>query len=248
MVLSRFTALALFLAAGFALSACQTAKGVQSDVTQGFTSVRSALQNFRPFDPAEETGEQPSATALAADPGDNTAPDHCPEIRIVPDLNRVHQFTDAAKSSPDHAISSIRMSDVEGECRLIDNNMIVDMTLSFEGKAGPKARIKPADKPSFAYPYFIAVTNNQGSIIAKEIFAVTMAYEKGKTERSYTETVRQIIPLNDTSLKNYKVLIGFQLNEQELAYNRAIPATPQPETAVVEPASAQVIESPVPMD
>lgn len=245
MALSRFTALALVFAAGFGLSACQTARGVQSDVTQGFTSVKSALQNFRPFDQTEE-----SALVAAADPGMGDPVNYCPEVRIVTDLNQVHQFTDAAKPAPNQAISSIRMSSVEKDCRVEDQNMVIDMTLSFEGKAGPKARTKPADKPSFAYPYFIAITNNQGSIIAKEIFAVTMAYEKGKDSRSFTETVRQVIPLGDAPLKNYKVLIGFQLTEQELAYNRATPlaAIPVAQGHVIEAESSPVIQSPVSAD
>lgn len=229
MTLPRIPALTLMLTAGLSLSACQTAQGVQSDVTQGFTSIRTALQNFR--QQPGETADQPSAMALAANPETMTT-DDCPEVRIVSDLNQVHQFVDAAKPSPAQAISTIRMTDVQNQCSVADNNMVLDLTLAFDGIAGPKARAKPSDKPSFAYPYFIAITNNQGSIVAKEIFAVTMAYEKGKNERTYSETIRQMIPANE-SLKNYKVLIGFQLSEQELAYNRTL----EQSNPAIEPAA-----------
>ncbi len=245
----RFSGLALLVAAGLSLSACQTAQGVQSDVSSGFSSIKTALQNFRPFEQPDGTTAQPSAMALAANPQIAPTANDCPEVRIVSDLNQVHQFVDAAKPSPTQSISSIRMVDVQNDCKVADNNMVVDLTLNFEGVAGPKARTKPADKPSFAYPYFIAITNNQGSIVAKEIFAVTMAYEKGKNERTYSETIRQMIPATNESLKNYKVLIGFQLNEQELAYNRAIPQSTMAiipdDTAAIEPANGQVIQIPV---
>lgn len=148
----------------------------------------------------------------------------CPNVRIVNDLNQVHQFTDPSNPKPNESTSSVQMQNVDSNCNMVKGSMSIDMTIAFAGKLGPKARARAGDKPSFAYPYFVAITNNQGSIVAKEVFAVTLNYDSGRNQETHTEQIRQLIPMKDNDYKNYKVLIGFQVTDQELAYNRASPS------------------------
>lgn len=225
MIKMRLAAFALLLSVGLSLSACDT---VQTGMNNGYASVKQAMQNFRPL---ENTQPSPAATQIAETSTQSAS--GCPTVRIVQDLNQVHQFVDGENPDPAQAVSSIRMTNVQDQCAVVKGNMVIDMTLAFEGQVGPKARAKSGDKPGFAYPYFIAITNNQGSIIAKEVFAVTLAYESGRDIETHVEQVRQMIPVAGMDQENYKVLIGFQLSEQELAFNRALP----PEQAMIEPAA-----------
>jgi len=225
MIKTRLSAFALILSAGLSLSACDT---VQTGMNNGYASVKQAMQNFRPL---ENTQPSPAATQIAQTSTQSAS--GCPEVRIVQDLNQVHQFVDGENPDPSHSISSIRMTNVQDQCALVKDNVVIDMTLAFEGHIGPKARAQSGDKPGFAYPYFIAITNNHGSIIAKEVFAVTLAYESGRDTETHVEQVRQMIPVAGMGQNDYKVLIGFQLSEQELAFNRALP----PEQSMVEPAA-----------
>lgn len=230
------------------LSACAS---IQHDVDNSFGGIRQAFSNFKPFDPQGQNSAlagtaAPVATNFAATPGSSVAGPNCPSVRIVTDLNQVHQFVDTMKPSAQQAISSIRMQGVETKCQMVKNNIAIDMTLAFEGKVGPRGRNQAGDKPSFAYPYFVAITNNQGSIIGKEVFAVTLAYDSGRSSETHLEEIRQMIPMADRDYKNYKVLIGFQLNDQELAYNRSLPPellSPSNRENLVEPASGPQIRS-----
>jgi hypothetical protein len=154
----------------------------------------------------------------------NSAPaPTCPDVRIVSDLNQVHQFNDGRQPDQQDSVSSIWMKDIKENCTIGSKNISIDMTLAFEGTIGPKGKSRNTDKPSFAYPYFVAITNNQGNIVAKEVFAVTLSYENGQTHETKVEKVRQVIPVTSNDMKNYKVLVGFQLSDDELAYNRSLP-------------------------
>lgn len=96
------------------------------------------------------------------------------------------------------------------------------MKLIFNGKLGPKGREKVSDKPFFSYPYFVAVTSPGGKIMAKEIFAASMTYGSHESTHSYFEKLREVIPISSKeNAKNYKILIGFQVTKDQLAYNRA---------------------------
>jgi len=104
------------------------------------------------------------------------------------------------------------------------------MQIDFDlhGKTGPRARQKSNDQPNFAYPYFIAVTDAQGNVLFKELFAATIAYGRQENEKTLSETIFQNMPFPDSAAgEAYHVVIGFQLDETQLAYNsRAGSATP----------------------
>ena len=145
----------------------------------------------------------------------------CPPVKIVSDLNQVHQFMDMDKPRDKEKISSIRMVSVQNSCSTVSGNVIVDMTIAFSGDLGPRARREAGDKPSLAYPYFVAITNPQGAIVSKEVFAVSLSFDKGVEQKNYIEQIRQVIPLQGGQVQGSRILIGFQLNNQELAYNRS---------------------------
>lgn len=188
---------------------------------------------------------EPSSTSVAAN-GD------CPEVRIVEDLKQVHQFADPMQPKPESDISAIWMTGVQHNCTLTGKNAAIDIAVNFNGKLGPKGRAHSGDKPSFAYPYFVAITNDQGNIIAKEVFAVTLAYDAGRNDETKIEQIRQMIPAEGDAYKSYKVLIGFQLTDQELAFNRALPpellAPAANPVTMIEPAAGDVIVSPAAKD
>lgn len=184
-----------------------TAMAASSPTTVASVASTPALSAPSPLSRLE--AETQSASALQ----------DCPDVRIVADLNQIHQFTQPEKPSPQGSISSIWMRDVQNHCSTVKDNVAIDITLAFEGIVGPKGKRHPGDHPSFSYPYFIAITGNDGSIIAKEVFAVTFSYDDAKT-MTKIEKIRQIVPAGAKTYRDYKILVGFQLNDQELAFNR----------------------------
>ena len=251
MIKNAFLSLACL--AAISLSACET---VQRDVNNSFGQTGSALQqafsNLKTANPQNPPAPASVAStpennapvlALSGTPSNTTTGPNCPNVRIVSDLNQVHQFREGQSPAPQNEISSVRMQAVDTQCKIAKNSMAIDMNIAFAGDVDPKGRTKAGDKPSFAYPYFVAITNNQGSIIGKEVFALTMSYSGNSNSATRIEQVRQMIPMRDKDYRNYKIMIGFQINDQELAYNRALPPeymTPSNALSEVEPASGKI--------
>jgi hypothetical protein len=60
-------------------------------------------------------------------------------------------------------------------------------------------------------------------VLAKEIFSASMSYDAKQRIAAQEENIREIVPIADTEdVKNYTVMIGFQLTDAELAYNRSL--------------------------
>jgi hypothetical protein len=145
----------------------------------------------------------------------------CPSVRIIDELSMLRQFA-VGDHAPSNIVSSVTLKEKSSTCEYDNNSAIIDMTLEFNGKVGPKGRYLQNDNPLHSYPFFVAIADLNGKILAKEIFAATIHYPSQGDTGTYTETLRQIIPIKSkNSAKDYGVIVGFQLSDEELAYNRS---------------------------
>ncbi len=149
----------------------------------------------------------------------------CPAVSRVAELSSLYQFANPARPVEGAKISESHITRVTSACRKVGNNLKLDINVGFDGGLGPKGRIRAGDKPSFAYPYFIAITNERNQILSKEIFAVSFNYDSASTLQAQSETLSQLVPLSGEDPRTYRILIGFQLSPEELAYNRRLPET-----------------------
>lgn len=184
------------------LISCNTMDGVVQDLDD--TTSEAGF-------PANATGK---SEHLLASP--------CPQVELVDDLSSISDFADPDRMSRGNLISRVDLSSAESTCKLSATSAIVDLKLIFNGLLGAKGKQKSTDKPFFTYPYFVAVTAPNGKIMAKEIFAASLSYAPNENNHSYFENLRQIIPIKSKNMANrYKILIGFQVSPEQLAYNRA---------------------------
>lgn len=167
------------------------------------------------------TGGAAGLSAPVSDPS-------CPKVTVIQDLGQYHQFENPTYPRPEEKVSASVMKSVTSSCNRGSGNAAVEISLTFEGVLGPRALLKQSIHPSFAYPYFIAVTAPDGTILSKEVFDVTMSYQPGQNSTVRQETVRQVIPMEGGKFASpLEILVGFQLTESELAYNRALLQSPQ---------------------
>ena len=144
----------------------------------------------------------------------------CPPISVDPQLASMSEFSDMSKPSAKTEVSTIKLVETKSACKVDGEYLEVKIELSFEGKLGPKAKRKAGDRPFFAYPYFIEVTDSEGKELAKEVFAASVTYEAKQENIALVETIKQRLPLNDDgSLPDYQIKIGFQLTQEQLFYN-----------------------------
>lgn len=184
------------------LSACQTLTSLQDDVSDLAAGE---------LPPTHVIGGK--TEALLASP--------CPQVELVSDLSSLSDFSTPNNPNDKNLISRVNLKSAQSTCKLASKSAIVDLTLIFDGALGKKGRQKSSDKPFFSYPFFIAITAPNGKIMAKEIFAASLTYGANENEHTYFEKLRQIIPIKNKAHANrYKVLIGFQVTPDQLAYNR----------------------------
>lgn len=178
------------------LAACQTMRAVQEDI-----------------------GNLPN-TSLTAEDQSKKLLGSCPVVEIVQDLAVYSDFA-AATTSAENLVSSVGMARTQTTCGTNKRSVTVDIGVAFDGVLGPRGRQSSGDKPFFTYPYFVAVTDPSGRIMAKEIFAASLTFEPGEDRHVHEEKLRHIIPLeNPSNAGGYRVLIGFQLSPDQLEYNR----------------------------
>ena len=212
----------LALVSLFALGGCSTMEGLKSDISKGFSSIGNSL--------AEVTDIKAEKKKLPVYDGT------CPPVSVRPDLAKLVEFYNDAKPTEATKTSEIKIAGIHNTCRVEKDALVMQVDLTLAGKTGPKARVKASDKPSFAYPYFVAVTDETGTVISKEIFAASISYGANQKEITQVESIFQNMPFPDTEAgKSFNVIVGFQLTEEQLAYNRqnasAAPVTQGPANA-----------------
>ena len=254
---SKRAFLLLATTAMLGLGACETvektANNVSDSVVTGVTDLSTKiasikLDDLNPFSTDPALADATNAAAImpaaggpvngAVDNVMNVANNGCPQVQIVNDLKQLHQFTNPDAPKANQSISSVTMDVISHSCTTDEKGMVMDMELGFNGDLGVNGRMVNSERPSFSYPYFVAVTNAQGSILAKEIFAATLSYNQSGDQVSQSETIRQVMPAG-TDTGSYKVLVGFQLNPQELSYNRSLPPVVAEPVAAIETATAE---------
>ncbi len=169
----------------------------------------------------------------------------CPDALLKPELSIFTMHPANTKLDPENISNKNYMSRAYIEenaglsCSFEDETVTVDLTLNFRGELGKKGKLLVNDDPLYTYPYFVAITDRSGDITLKEYFIASLHYPSEGNEATYTETVRQIIPLaNHSKARDIAVVAGFQLTENQLKYNRNLLKAMQIEQAQQDAAEA----------
>ena len=145
----------------------------------------------------------------------------CPRVEVVDDLRTATDFADAGNMSATNLVSKADIARVESACAYDENTVTVDLSLTFAGTLGPQADTTGSKKTFMTYPFFVAVTSPSGDILAKEVFSANLTYDPGQTAQTYFDKMRQVIPVESQNRgSRHKILVGFQLSPDQLAYNR----------------------------
>jgi hypothetical protein len=140
----------------------------------------------------------------------------CPYVKILYDAARYVELEGPA------AIANVgytgEIQGVSSDCAYRENDPIrVDMNILFDLGRGAQATGEQK-----SYRYWIAVTERNNAVLAKEYFDLPVNFE-GRRETSVTEERTIMIPRADitTSGGNFEVLIGFEVTPQMAEFNRS---------------------------
>jgi hypothetical protein len=157
--------------------------------------------------------------------GDNQAPlqalrnaGPCPFVKSLYDAARFVEFKEAREASANVAWSG-EIQGISAGCAYKDDQPIqVTMEVLFEMGKGPQATGRQK-----TYKYWIAVTDRNKSVLAKQTFDIPVTFPEGEDRVYVTENIGNItIPRASiaTSGSNFEILIGFDVTPQMAAFNR----------------------------
>lgn len=150
----------------------------------------------------------------------------CPAVSRVAELASTYQFTTPSRPAPADQVSQAHITRIDVTCGTSGDILVLDVTLGVEGAVGPRGRMVPTEKPSFIYPYFITLLDTNNNILFKDIHALSLNYDANLNQSRQIETVQARVPLsslNGAVPRNMRLLVGFQLTPDEIAYNRTLP-------------------------
>ena len=142
----------------------------------------------------------------------------CPYVKVLYDAGRFVEFKDNREAATAVTYSG-EIQGVSSSCTYKSADPIkVSVQMLFALGKGAQA---PSDHKT--YRYWIAVTQRNQRVLAKEFFDLPVDFKAGQDRAEVTETIRDItIPRADikTSGSNFEVLIGFDVTPAMAEFNR----------------------------
>ena len=152
--------------------------------------------------------------------GTNVGSFTCPATTTVPDLQTIaalpSDVTDAAQADPDRIPSAAKIDLVTSHCAKETGGIESDVTINFTFMRRTLA-VRHVD-----LPYFVALADSTGNILGKREFNLGGDFSGDTDTTATTGKVTMHLPLKNLQLGNvYTIIVGFQLNQAQLDFNRA---------------------------
>jgi hypothetical protein len=142
----------------------------------------------------------------------------CPYVKSLYDAARYVEFKEGREASAAVAWSG-EIQGISAGCSYKDEQPIdVTMEVLFELGKGPEAQGRQK-----TFKYWIAVTDRNRAVIAKETFNLSVNFPEGEDRVYVTEQIGSItIPRAGIAVSgsNFEVLVGFEVTPEMAAFNR----------------------------
>ena len=141
----------------------------------------------------------------------------CPKVSIIRDLQEITHLRPGAGRDATAVMSRAALADFAGNCEYGPDGVTVNVKLALVAERGP-ALSGDTDR----YQYFVAVFRpGEQTPAAKSEFDTGARFTAEDTRRAWVEELSPHIPLpKDVNAQDWQVMVGFQLTNEELAYNR----------------------------
>ena len=142
----------------------------------------------------------------------------CPFVKTLYDASRYVEFKDDREASANVGYTG-EIQSISAGCRYKDEEPIkVVVDVLFELGKGPQAQ-----SGQKTYHYWVAVTDRNREVIAKQNFDLPVTFPAGQDRVYLTDQVSNIvIPRGaaTTSGANFEILVGFDVTPQMAEFNR----------------------------
>lgn len=136
----------------------------------------------------------------------------CPQVAVVRDLS-VYQHPPAADENT--LVISARMGNVQTGCSLDETGKRIDGGFDVIAIRGTNTAGRRA-----AMPFFVSVVDQNDTVVKKEVYEIPVRFEGDQREMKINIPVNPKVGIPEGGdPKQYRVLIGFQLSQEQLNAN-----------------------------
>jgi hypothetical protein len=149
----------------------------------------------------------------------------CPRVVIFEQAKALTLYRPGPGRDLTDVTYDLRITNLQGDCGYeFDDEAsdVVDIAylVMIEARRGPAG-----DADSITVPYFIAVTDPERNVIAKEVFNVTLTFEANAQRAQFADEIQQKIPIAKDALgTEYETFVGFQFSREQLEDTRRLKA------------------------
>ena len=143
-------------------------------------------------------------------------PPPCLPVVVLRDAAEVVRYRPGAGRDLTDVIDRATFRQFGTKCDYEKDRVEVDLVVDIIAEQGPAASSR-----EIRAPYFVAVVDVDGNILAKEVFESVIQLEEGQRRGGVREETEQIVPLaTPNDRRHYEIMIGFQLTREQLEDNR----------------------------
>lgn len=151
-------------------------------------------------------------------------PPPCPQARVLGDTDRLVQFREGPGRDVVDIEFDAEIVQLAGECVYSDDkdSLAVSFFPAFRITMGAADDDRRAQ-----FSYFVAVVRrSDNAILNKEVFDLTVVAPPNQNQLRFRDNqIDLLLPLGeDQTGESFQLLLGFQLDEQQLEYNRRQPS------------------------
>lgn len=142
----------------------------------------------------------------------------CPNAAILEDASRITLF----KPGGGHDASNLRVEaalyQTMSRCDIDDEGIDTGVWIRGEALVGANS-----DEREFVIPIFVSVTDKKEKIIQKEVVEIELDFDSDQQRIIFSDWLDDVyVPLPGELLgSDLEVVVGFQLTQEQLEYNRS---------------------------
>lgn len=140
----------------------------------------------------------------------------CPQGLILADAGEVTIFRDGAGRDITDVMTQARIADVVVNCKPDRRSVTVDLQVAIAAERGAANRAGRQD-----LDYFVAVVDPTGQVLTRQNFRMSFVWPENRQRVGAVDELEPRIPISGPEkAPEYRIWVGFQLSEEQLAWNR----------------------------
>jgi len=154
----------------------------------------------------------------------------CPDTGLILAASKLTSFNAATAREEDMLVDAT-LGNYRGACRMRQDNLEFMLEVDIAARRGDAGK----DLKRAKFPYFIAILDPAENVLQRQGFSTTVSFDNNGSGVTTEKHILRLSLEDKKTVRQHKVVIGFELTPEQLAYNRRHekPATAQAVKTIV---------------